>query len=119
MNRILLATLLSALLGMGALGAGVAQAHSVSRSIHVENVRALPTGYQRIDHRGIRYAYRDGRFLEHRHGHWVVVRPPHGILVPTLPRQVSVVVRGPHRHYLHHDVSYRRVRGGYVVDYRW
>jgi hypothetical protein len=80
-------------------------------------VRDLPRGTIGINYADVSYRYHDGIWLEPRGGAFIVVAPPIGIVVPTLPTFSTTLAHGGET-YLYANDSYYRPRpdlGGYEV----
>ena len=80
-------------------------------------VRDLPRGTIGINYADVSYRYYDGIWLETRGPAFVVVAPPIGIVVPTLPTFSTVLAQGGET-YLYANETYYRPRpdlGGYEV----
>jgi hypothetical protein len=80
-------------------------------------VRDLPRGTIGVNYAGVSYRYHDGIWLEPRGPAFMVVAPPIGLVVPTLPTFSTVVAHGGES-YLYVNDTYYRPRpdlGGYEV----
>jgi hypothetical protein len=80
-------------------------------------VRDLPRGTIGINYDDVSYRYHDGIWLESRGPAFMVVAPPIGIVVPTLPTFSTVLAQGGET-YLYANETYYRPRpdlGGYEV----
>jgi hypothetical protein len=80
-------------------------------------VRDLPRGTIGVNHADVSYRYHDGIWLEPRGPAFMVVAPPIGIVVPTLPTFSTVLAQGGET-YLYANDTYYRPRpdlGGYEV----
>jgi len=80
-------------------------------------VHDLPRGTIGINYADVSYRYHDGIWLETRGSAFVVVAPPIGIIVPTLPTFSTVLAQGGET-YLYANETYYRPRpdlGGYEV----
>jgi hypothetical protein len=74
-----------------------------------------PASYHTV-HLGTPYWYYQGAWYSPRGGAYVVVRPPVGLYLSTLPYYQRVVYVGPSVYYVAHDVYYAPVAsGGYQV----
>lgn len=79
-------------------------------------VRVLPPHYHRVAWGGGNYWFNEGVWYSHGHGGHVVVRPPYGIVVPSLPLFRTVVVVGGLSYLYANGVYYReRPDSGYEV----
>src|SRR3984893_1709887 len=80
-------------------------------------VRDLPRGTIGVNYADVSYRYHDGIWLEPRGPAFMVVAPPIGIVVPTLPTFSTVLAQGGET-YLYANDTYYRPRpdlGGYEV----
>jgi len=77
----------------------------------------IPTRHHRISYRGSNYYYYSGAWYSPFGGRFVVVAPPFGIVVPTLPSLYTTLWIGGMPYYYANDVYYvwRPDRNGYVV----
>jgi hypothetical protein len=106
--------LLMALVGAGALTAGVA-ARADRVSVGVSVGVPLPHGYAEVHYGRDRYYYHRGYYYRPGPHGYVVVRPPRGIIVRELPPRCSRVYVGSTVYYRYDNVYYQPVSGGYVV----
>ncbi|TXF88458.1 hypothetical protein FUA23_14325 [Neolewinella aurantiaca] len=81
-------------------------------------VAALPQKTTVITHQNSKYHYRDGVYYKPQQNNYVVVAPPVGVRVKTLPANLPYLLRGNKRYYLYQGSYYYPVaEGGYeVVD---
>jgi hypothetical protein len=80
-------------------------------------VRDLPPGTIGINYADVSYRYHDGIWLESRGPAFMVVAPPIGVVVPTLPMFSTILAQGGET-YLYANGAYYRPRpdlGGYEV----
>src|SRR6202048_148294 len=80
-------------------------------------VRDLPRGTIGVNYAEVSYRYHDGIWLEPRGPAFIVVAPPIGLVVPTLPTFSTTVAHGGET-YLYANDTYYRPRadlGGYEV----
>ncbi len=70
-------------------------------------VHTIDNGYTRIHHGGIDYSYRDGRYYRHNNGQYVVIAPPRGIRVTTIPRNYFTIMVGAVPYYYYSGVYYK------------
>jgi hypothetical protein len=80
-------------------------------------VRDLPRGTIGVNYADVSYRYHDGIWLEPRGPAFIVVAPPIGIVVPTLPTFSTTLAQGGET-YLYANDTYYRPRadlGGYEV----
>jgi hypothetical protein len=78
-------------------------------------VNALPPGNITINFRGGAFWFRSGVWYRHVGPHYVVVRPPIGIIVPVLPPAYSLVYFGAVPYYYADDIYYVQQPTGYEV----
>jgi Family of unknown function (DUF6515) len=80
-------------------------------------VRDLPHGTTVVNYAGVSYRFHDGVWFEPRGPAFVVVEPPIGLLVPTLPSFATPVTRGKETYLYVNNVYYqaRPELGGYEV----
>lgn len=79
-------------------------------------VPSLPPHARVYHHRGDRYWYGGGRWYRPYGGSYVVVRPPVGLWISTLPSAYRIVHYGPSTYYYADEVYYSPVTtGGYQV----
>jgi hypothetical protein len=78
-------------------------------------VRKLPRGHIRIRHRGARYFFHGGVFYRPALPGYVVVRPPIGALVATLPVGFTIAWIAGLKYYCYGGAFYRSAPRGYVV----
>jgi hypothetical protein len=80
-------------------------------------IRELPTSAAAVNYAGVSYRFSDGVWYEPRGPAYMVVEPPIGVLVPTLPQFVTPVASAGTT-YLYANDTYYRARpdlGGYEV----
>jgi uncharacterized protein DUF6515 len=70
-------------------------------------VRDLPRGTIGINYADVSYRYHDGIWLEPRGPAFVVVAPPIGIVVPTLPTFSTILTQGGETYLYANDTYYR------------
>lgn len=70
-------------------------------------VRDLPRGTIGINYAGVSYRYHDGIWLEPRGPAFMVVAPPIGLVVPTLPKFSTTVAQGGETYLYANDTYYR------------
>lgn len=78
-------------------------------------VTVLPPGHIVVRFRGGDFWFGGGVWYRHVGPHYVVVRPPIGIVVPVLPPAYSVVYYGGVPYYYADDVYYMQQTSGYEV----
>ena len=74
--------------------------------------------YEIVVSRGNRYHYREGRFYRPSLFGFIIVAPPIGAIVTTLPFGYSTIVVGGMRYYRHGNVYYQPCPSGYIVTSR-
>jgi hypothetical protein len=70
-------------------------------------VRDLPRGTIGVTYAGMSYRYHDGIWLEPRGPAFVVVAPPIGLVVPTLPKFSTILAKGGETYLYVNDTYYR------------
>lgn len=86
------------------------------RSRHVARIyHHLPPRHDIFRHRGERYHFHHGRYYRHTPTGFVLVRPPVGMVVASLPLGFRTVISAGLTFYSFGDVFYRRVPAGYEV----
>ena len=78
-------------------------------------VRVVPTAATRITYRKVAYRFHNGIFYKPVNGQFVVVNPPIGLRISTLPRGYRVVTIGRRTYYRFQGVYYVRAGRGYKV----
>lgn len=71
-----------------------------------------------VNYGGISFIYDDGVFYSTIGHEFEVVRPRVGMIVPSLPRAHTVVMRGGTKHYIHNGVIYSPMRHNGRVVFR-
>jgi hypothetical protein len=79
--------------------------------------REVPQGAVVVNYAGVSYRFRDGVWFEPRGPAFIVVVPPIGLVVPTLPAFATTVESGGQRYLYSNDIYYRARPdlGGYEV----
>jgi hypothetical protein len=111
----------------GHAGDAVAQAYNTHRDAHFGHghiypdrgsiVRELPSGAVGLNYAGVSYRFSEGVWYEPRGVGYMVVTPPIGLVVPTLPQFVTPISSAGQT-YLYANDTYYRARpdlGGYEV----
>lgn len=79
-------------------------------------INRLPPGHRRVhSHRHHDHYYYNGIFYRYYDGHYLVVRPPYGVIVASLPLGYVTLQFGTEVYARYHDVYYRPVPQGYMV----
>lgn len=88
----------------------------VVRPRHVERVyHPLPPQHSVFLYRNSHYHYHEGRFYRPFGSSFILVRPPAGLVVFSLPFGFRTVISSGMPYYVYGDVYYRRVPNGYEV----
>ncbi len=80
---------------------------------HVDNF--YPNEYYWVSVGGSRYYYDDGIYYDYVGGNYVVVRPPIGAIVATIPSDFRLVVIGGMTYYTDNGIYYVYTPTGYLV----
>lgn len=78
-------------------------------------VGSLPMGHIGVTYGGVRYFHHAGVWFRARGPRYVVVAPPFGIVIPSLPFGYSTVWLGREPYYYADEVYYVRAPGGFRV----
>ncbi len=78
-------------------------------------VQTLPRGYHTVRGHNQEYFVYGGHFYEQRHGGYVVVHPPFGVLVSALPPSYVVVYISGIRYFFVGGAYFRPASTGYVI----
>jgi len=76
-------------------------------------IRDLPAGATTVNYAGVSYRYHDGVWFEPRGPAFIVVAPPIGLIVPTLPQFATRVIANGQTYFYANETYYRsRAEGG-------
>lgn len=108
---------LALLLGSGLLLAGVvpASAARIESRHEVRVVKTLPRGYRTAHFGGVPYYLHEGRYYQRQTRGYILVPPPVGAVVVSLPLGNVRLTIGSQLFYRADNVYYRPVRGGFRV----
>lgn len=79
------------------------------------HLNVLPYGSKRIFAHDREYFFYDGYFYQPYGGGYVIVNPPIGAVIATLPRLHHIIDWLGHTYYLFGNTFYRKHPGGYIV----
>lgn len=82
---------------------------------HGRQMRELPRGYARVHNGPMDYYYWEGMFYRLISGRYVVVSPPVGVVVTTIPQGCQPVIVDGVAYYNINGVTYMATPGGYQV----